>query len=56
MIVWVRELKRRRLAKIDLEPELETGKMVEQDRNKKALNEIFYPPQSSLPSCLIYLP
>ena len=53
MIVWVRELKRRRLTrvKLKLEPKFEIKKMDEQDRNEGALNEIFSPPHSTLPSC-----
>ena len=53
MIVWVREPKRRRLTRIELEPEpeFEIKKMAEQDRNKRALNEIFFSPRSTLPSC-----
>ena len=47
MIVWVREPKRRRLIRI--EPELE--KMAGLERTEKALNEIFYPQRSTLPSC-----
>jgi len=49
MIVWVREPKRRRLTRIEPEPELE--KMVGQERTEKALDDIFYPPCSALPSC-----
>jgi len=47
MIVWVREPKRRRLTRIELElePEFETGKMVEKDMNERVLNEIFLPPR-----------
>ena len=31
--------------------ELELEKMVGQDRNERALNEISHPPHSTLPSC-----
>jgi len=48
---WVRELKRRRFTMIELEPEFKTKKMVEQDRDERGLNEIFFPPRSTLPSC-----
>ena len=55
MIVWVREPKRRRLTRIELdpepEPELKTERMAEQDRTERPLNEIFFPPRSTLPSC-----
>jgi len=53
MIVWVREPKRRRHATIEpkLEPELELEKMVGQESHERALNGIFYPPRSTLPSC-----
>ena len=52
MIVWVREPKRRRLTRIELnpEPKFETEKIVEQDRKERALNEIFFPPRSTLSS------
>jgi len=52
MIVWVREPKRRRLTRIKPEPELKLEKMAGQERNERALNKIFYPPRSTLPSCL----
>jgi len=53
MIVWVREPKRRTLTRIEPELELEFDleKMAGQGRNERALNEIFYPPRSTLPSC-----
>ena len=53
MIVWVREPKRRRLTRIELDPEPErkTERMAEQDRTERPLNEIFFLPRSTLPSC-----
>ena len=51
IIVWVREPKRRRFTKITPEPVVEFEKMVGQDMNERALNKIFYPPCSTLPSC-----
>jgi len=36
---------------VKLEHEFEVEKMAGQDRNERALNEIFYLPHSTLPSC-----
>ena len=43
MIICVRKPKRKRLARIEFEPEpeFELEKMAEQHKNEKALNEIF---------------
>ena len=51
MIVWVREPKRRRLTRIKFEPKPELEKMAGQERNERAMNEIFYPQHLTLPSC-----
>ena len=50
-IVWVRESKTQRLITIEHELGLELKKIAGQDRNERALNEIFCPPHSTLPSC-----
>ena len=53
MIVWVRQPKIQRLTRIGPKPEfeLENEKMVEQNRTERPLNEIFFPPCSTVPSC-----
>ena len=51
MVVWVREPKRRRLTRIEPKPELELEKMAGQQRNERALNEMFCSPHLTLPSC-----
>jgi len=56
MIIWVRKPKRRRITRIEPKAEFEFEKKVGQDRNERALNEIFYPVRSSLPHVLICLP
>jgi len=52
MSVWIRDAKRRRLIRIEpeLKPELQFKSKLKMAQ-EKPLNDIFYPPRMTLPSC-----
>jgi len=58
IIVWIKEPKKRKLTRNEPEPrlKLELEKIVEQDQNERALNEMFYPPRSTFLHVLICPP
>jgi len=57
MLSWLRDLKRRRLIRIETDPKMEPKPMPKPELNRKeiaqerTLKDIFYPPKTALASC-----